>query len=153
MAIAEDWTTVLRRYLPAAFGLHLAWEVVQLPLYTIWSDPVSKQAFAVLHCTAGDLMIAGLSLLVALALAATPDWPRSGLRRVWVVLLILGVGYTIYSEWMNVNVRGNWAYAPAMPTLPGIGTGLVPLLQWIVVPTATLWAAACTPPWRPTRSA
>lgn len=107
---ATDWVTALRWYLLASLVLHLVWEVVQLPLYTIWSEPLPTQAFAVLHCTAGDLMIAGLSLLAALALVATPDWPRSELRRVWLLLLVFGVGYTIYSEWMNVDVRGNWAY-------------------------------------------
>ena len=81
------------------------------------------------------------------------DLKLFGMISAVMVALVLGVGYTIYSEWMNVNVRGNWAYAPAMPTLPGIGTGLFPLLQWIVVPTTTLWVAVGTPPWRSTRSA
>lgn len=145
---ATDWATALRRYLLASVVLHLAWEIAQLPLYTIWAAPLPSQGFAVLHCTLGDLMIAGLSLLAALSLIATPDWPRSGSWKVWGLLLVIAVGYTIYSEWMNVNVRGNWAYAPAMPTLPLIGTGLSPLLQWLVVPTITLWLAVGSPPWR-----
>ena len=148
-----DWATALRRYVLASLVLHLVWEVVQLPLYTIWLEPLSSQAFAVLHCTVGDLMIAGLSLLAAHALIATADWPRSELRRVWLLLLVFGVGYTIYSEWMNVNVRSNWTYAPTMPTLPLIGTGLSPLLQWIFVPTVALWFAVTGPPWQPGRSA
>jgi hypothetical protein len=142
------WITALRRYLLAAFGLHLGWEVLQLPLYTIWAEPVPSQAFAVLHCTLGDLMIAGLSMLAGLTLVASSDWPRSGSGSLWTLLLVIGVGYTIYSEWMNVNVRGNWAYAPEMPTLPVIGTGLSPLLQWFVVPTFSLWFAVAAVPWR-----
>jgi hypothetical protein len=145
---ATDWAKALRRYLVASFGLHLVWEVLQLPLYTIWTETIARQAFAVLHCTLGDLMIAGLSLLAALALLATPEWSRSATRTVWLLLLAFGVGYTTYSEWMNVNVRGSWAYAPAMPTLPVIGTGLSPLLQWVFVPTAALWLAVGSPPWR-----
>lgn len=140
-------SVVLRRYLAASVVLHLAWEVVQLPLYTILSDPISKRAFAVLHCTIGDLMIAGLALLLALALAARVDWPRDGARTVWLLLLFVGAGYTIYSEWLNVNVRGSWAYAPLMPTLPILGTGLSPLLQWIVIPTAALGFAIGRAPW------
>ncbi len=54
-----DWIRALRRYLVASAGLHLVWEVAQLPLYTIWSTGTLKQqAFAVLHCTIGDVMIA-----------------------------------------------------------------------------------------------
>lgn len=142
------WPDALRRYILASGALHLVWEIVQLPLYTIWSEPVGKQAFAVLHCTIGDLMIAGLSLLAALAIAGRSDWPRSGSRQVWLLLVVIGAGYTVYSEWLNVNVRGSWAYSSWMPTLPLLGTGLAPLLQWLVVPTLTLRIATARSPWR-----
>jgi hypothetical protein len=143
-----DWPVVLRRYLAASAALHLAWETIQLPLYTIRTEPIAKQASAVLHCTLGDLMIAGLTLLTALAAIGTPGWPRSGTRAVWLLLLILGAGYTIYSEWLNISVRGSWAYTPLMPTLPLIGTGVAPLLQWIIVPTLVLRFAIGRWPWK-----
>ncbi len=141
------WPAALRRYIVASAALHLAWEMAQLPLYTIWSEPLGKRAFAVLHCTIGDLMIAGLSLLAALALVGRSDWPRTESRSVWFLVVAIGVGYTVYSEWLNVNVRGSWAYAPMMPTLPVIGTGLAPLLQWLVVPTLALRFAIGRLPW------
>ncbi len=43
------------------------------------------------------------------------------------------VGYTVFSEWLNVRVRRSWAYAELMPVLPVVGTGLSPLLQRIVI--------------------
>lgn len=56
-------------YLPWLAALSLAWEVAQLPLYTILTDASAGYiAFAVAHCTAGDLMIG--SAAVALALIA-----------------------------------------------------------------------------------
>ena len=142
-----DWPVALRRYLVGSAILHLIWEVIQLPLYTIWSEPIAKQAFAVLHCTVGDVMIAALTLLTALAVLAPSGWPRSGTRTVWLLLLILGLGYTVYSEWLNVSVRRSWTYAPLMPTLPLIGTGLSPLLQWIIVPTLVIRMAVARWPW------
>jgi len=144
----HDWPGALRRYILASAALHLAWEIVQLPLYSIWSEPIPKRAFAVVHCTLGDLMIAGLTLLTALAMFGTSNWPRSGTRAVWLLLLVLGVGYTVYSEWLNVSVRGSWSYAEMMPVIPILGTGLTPLLQWLVVPTAALWIAGGRSPWR-----
>ena len=48
--------------------------------------------------------------------------------------IVLGIGYTIFSEWLNVEVRRSWAYSSAMPVLPWLGTGLAPVLQWIFVP-------------------
>ena len=144
------WPSVLRRYIGASAALHLIWEIAQQPLYTIWSAPLSSRALAVLHCTIGDLMIASLSLLAALAIVDRPDWPRTGLRSVWLLLFVIGAGYTVYSEWFNVNVRGSWAYGPLMPTLPLLGTGFTPLLQWLVVPSLTLRIAARHSPWRTT---
>lgn len=143
----DNWQSALRRYLLASGVLHLVWEIAQLPLYTIWSAPIRTQAFAVLHCTIGDLMIAGLSLLAALALVDRAQWPRVGARSVWLLLLVFGAGYTVYSEWLNVSVRGSWAYALVMPVLPILGTGLAPLLQWLIVPTLTLRIAIGRWPW------
>ena len=61
--------------------------------------------------------------------------------------------YAIFSERLNVEVRGAWSYASAMPKLLWIGTGLAPVTQWIVVPTVTLAflrqkAPASFSPWR-----
>lgn len=136
-----DWHGALRRYILASLALHLAWEIAQLPLYTLWSEPLAKRAFALLHCTLGDAMIAGLSLMVALALFAPPSWPSEGARRIFVVTLLLGIAYTIFSEWLNVSVRGSWAYSELMPVIPIMGTGLTPLLQWLLIPAVAQWLA------------
>ncbi|MBN9263242.1 MAG: hypothetical protein J0I75_01520 [Hyphomicrobium sp.] len=149
---SPNWHLALRRYILASGALHFVWEIAQLPLYTIWTEPIGRKAFAVLHCTVGDLMIAGISLLLTLAVIGKADWPRSGSRPVWQVLIFLGAGYTIYSEWLNVNVRGSWAYSSLMPTLPVIGTGLAPLLQWLLVPTAATGIAVGRAPWSDERN-
>ena len=85
--------------------------------------------------------------MTAFALAGRPTWPGTGALRVHAVSLAVGVGYTIYSEWLNVSVRGSWAYSELMPTIPFLGTGLAPLLQWLVIPTLALWFAICRAPW------
>jgi hypothetical protein len=139
----------LRRYLASSLALNLAWEVAQLPFFTLWrTGTLQQQAFAIVHCTIGDLMIAGLSLLVAMAVLPNGQTQRSAMHPVGLLTLVLGVGYTIYSEWINVSVRGAWAYSDLMPIVPVIGTGLAPLLQWFVVPTLVLWFAVSGAPWR-----
>ncbi len=145
---ARPWPRALRRYLGVSIAAHLTWEILQLPNYTLWSTGTRQElAFAVLHCTIGDAMIAGLSLLVALALFARTEWPATGVARVYAACLVFGVGYTIYSEWLNTSVRRSWIYSDLMPIVPVIGTGLTPLLQWLVVPTLALWLAIGHPPW------
>jgi len=142
-AESDGWIGGLRRYLLASAGLHLVWEIVQLPLYSLWkTGTLREQAFAVLHCTGGDILIAGSSLLTALALVGRPGWPSGFFGRVTGLTLMIGIGYTIYSEWLNTAVRLSWTYSELMPVVPWIGTGLSPLLQWVVVPTLALWAAS-----------
>jgi hypothetical protein len=143
-----DWLQSLRRYLGVSIVANLVWEILQLPLYTLWATGTRReQAFAVLHCTIGDAMIAGLSLLAALALFARAAWPRAGVARVYAGSLAFGVVYTIFSEWLNTSVRGSWTYSDLMPVVPVIGTGLAPLLQWFVVPTLAQWIAVGRAPW------
>jgi hypothetical protein len=133
------WPQVLRRYLIISAGFHLTWEFAQLPLYTIWATGTrNENLFAFVHCTAGDVAIAGLSLLGSLVALALPAWPALSLRRVYLVTIVTGVAYTIYSEWLNTTVRQNWAYSEWMPVLPATGTGLSPLMQWIVADAGAL---------------
>lgn len=139
---SASWLAVLRRYFAFAIPAHLAWEVAQLPLYTIWSaDPPGKIAFAVVHCTGGDALITTPSLLAALLLCGNQRWPDERYIAVAAPAVIAGVAYTIFSEWHNTEVRNSWAYSSLMPTLRAIGTGLSPLLQWFVIPIAAFWWA------------
>ena len=129
-------------YLAVSAVLNLLWEVVQLPLYTIWRTGTAGEIiFAVVHCTGGDMIIAATSLAVALLLVGNRNWPGEQRRPVFAVTLIIGIALTIYLEWLNTTVRQSWAYSDLMPTLPVLGTGLAPLLQWVVVPILALCAA------------
>lgn len=131
----RHWLGALRIYLGFTIAFHLIWEVAQLPLYTIWRTGSQKEiAFAVFHCTVGDLIIATLSLVAALVCFGGPAWPRERFIPVMAATLATGIGYTVFSEWLNTAVRKTWAYSAIMPTLPPLGTGLAPLLQWVVVP-------------------
>ena len=125
-------------YLTMSAFAHLAWEVLQLPLYTIWNTgTLREKAFAVAHCTAGDVLIATSCLAVALIITRAREWPRAKYFAVAIVAIVLGVLYTAFSEWLNVSIRGSWAYSEWMPVirLGTIRIGLSPLLQWMVVPT------------------
>lgn len=137
-----DWLGALRRYLIAVALGNLAWEVAQLPLYTIWYEgSTSEILFAAFHCTGGDLLIASMAVLAALLLAGDRRWPNARFRSVAVIAILGGLAYTLFSEWLNTEIRGSWAYAELMPQLPLIGTGVSPFAQWLVVPLAAFWWA------------
>lgn len=117
--------------------LHLIWEIAQLPLYTIYEEgDLSAIAFAVGHCTVGDVLISASIYLVAVLVSRSGRWPieRPGLGL--SAAIPAGMAYTAFSEWLNVSVRGSWEYSPAMPQV--LGMGLSPLFQWLVVPGVAL---------------
>ncbi len=68
-------------------------------------------------------------------------WPVQRFVPVAVLAITFGVLYTVFNEWLNVDMRGSWAYSDHMPIVPPLGTGLSPLLQWIVVPVIGFWWA------------
>ena len=116
-----------------AFVLNLAWEIAQVGLYTIWNTADGMTiAWALLHCTLGDVTIAiALFALTGVALWRV-DWPVS---RPWTggAMIVIGaVAFTAWSEWYNVYRAGNWGYTASMPLIFGIG--LTPLLQWLLLP-------------------
>jgi hypothetical protein len=124
-------------YLAVIAGGSLAWETLHLPLYTLWQTGTrGEQAFAVFHCTGGDLLIASASLILALVVVGDRRWPAGHYWRVASTAILLGLAYTVFSEWLNVALRGTWTYSERMPVLPlfSFNLGLSPLFQWIIVP-------------------
>lgn len=135
-ATTAEQRRVAGRFLLAMAAGNLLWEIAQMPLYTIWlTGTGSEIAYAALHCTLGDILIAGTCLLLAILLFGRNGWPLRGFRRAALAMMAMALGYTVFSEWLNTQVLRSWAYADAMPRLPWLGTGLSPVLQWIVVPT------------------
>ena len=120
-----------------ALGLHLVWEIGQLPLYTVWQETSAwRMTLYVAHCTLGDGLVATLAYLAVALAWRQPDWPW---QRPWTggaMLVALGLGYTVFSEWYNVYRLASWGYEDAMPRILGIG--LMPLLQWLIVPIVML---------------
>ena len=134
---------IVFRYLPWLAALDLVWEMAQLPLYTLWKEASAPYlVFTVAHCTAGDVLIGAASLALALMLGREGPLASWRWRRVVGLMLLLGPGYTIFSEWLNTTLF-RWSYSDLMPTLElaGIRIGLSPLLQWLVIPPLALHLA------------
>ncbi len=90
-------------------------------------------------------------------LTASPAERQSGLAaahrgRVIALTVIFGLAYTLFSEWLNIEVRESWAYSDLMPVFPIIDAGLSPVLQWIVIPLAGFRFAMASRAGRRTRA-
>jgi uncharacterized membrane protein YciS (DUF1049 family) len=126
------------QYIVITALVNLIWEVLQLPLYTLWNEGTpSAIGFAVVHCTVGDLFIAALSLTASVILVGSKKWPAERFLPVALLAVTIGVSYTVFSEWNNTLVTRAWTYSSLMPTILGIG--LSPLAQWFIVPGFAFW--------------
>jgi hypothetical protein len=59
----------------------------------------------------------------------------------WQKVLFIAVGLvvTIALEIPDTRVLGRWHYAEAMPIVPGIRIGLLPVPQWLFLPPLVVW--------------
>lgn len=139
-----DWLPAMRRYLAVLAVGNLVWELAQMPLYTLWNTGSARDiVFAAIHCTGGDVLIGGAALVGSLVLFGTGTWPQSRSVAVAAPAIVMGLAYTVWSEYLN-TARAVWTYSALMPVLPGLGTGLAPLAQWLAVPGLAF--AAIRPP-------
>lgn len=123
-----------------SFLLHFVWEMWQIPLYEGMLEISHWEGVA--FCTraaAGDVLIALVAFWGAAAVSSDRLWLLSPDPIHWCTFLTTGVVITATVEFLSIDILGRWAYAETMPTVPIIGTGLSPVLQWLVLPPIVLW--------------
>jgi hypothetical protein len=119
-----------------SFTLNLIWETLQshLFLFNYW---LGSFALCMIYCASADvLIIAGLFGSVAL-LYNERYWFLKPTAQQITVLLVLSLIVNVSIEYVNVYVTKKWAYGSGMPTVFGIG--LLPALQWIIIPSLILF--------------
>ena len=121
-----------------SFFLNFFWEVVQTYFYTIRDSPFSAILYGWIHCTLGDVIITIGSFWLVSILSRNRRWFLRLNRLSFIGFIIVGVVYTLFSEWLNVHIFRSWGYNESMPIIPSIGVGLTPFLQWMIVPPAVI---------------
>ena len=123
-----------------AFLLNYPWEFLQVPFFA--GMATAPHWDAIRFCTRASLGDAGIALAAFWAVAVavrSRRWIRH--PRVGEVLgfVAVGVAITIVFEWLATGVLGRWAYADTMPVVPIIDVGILPLLQWTLLPPLIVW--------------
>jgi hypothetical protein len=117
-------------------ALHFTWEMLQAPAFVDFADGVWNGTVRCFVASVGDVLIASGSYGITALAFRRVAWP---LRPGWIApaatWIALGLIATIAFEGWAL-ARGRWAYAPQMPLVSGVG--LLPLLQWIVIPPLSL---------------
>ena len=125
-----------------ALLLNFPWEILQAPLYGGMAEASHAQAIqACLRATLGDVALMLFAYVAVAVCARSRHWILDPRRWQLGSFVAIGVSVTAAIEWLATRglwVTG-WAYLPAMPLVPGTGIGLVPLVQWLVLPLLTVW--------------
>lgn len=123
-----------------AFLLNLPWEFWQVPFYEgVASAPHWESTRMCTEAALGDAGMAVFAFWVVSVRVRTRSWVLKPARSEVIGFVAVGVLLTIVFEWLAASILGLWTYAGSMPTLPFLGTGLLPLLQWILLPPLILW--------------
>ena len=122
-----------------SFLLNLAWEIWQVPFFRGMADqPHWEGVKACTLATLGDAGIALAAFWVTAIFAKDRSWVLRPNRLKIAIFLGVGLVVTFLFEALATGMFQRWTYSDAMPRLP-VGTGLLPLLQWLVIPLLVLW--------------
>lgn len=123
-----------------ALMLHFPWEMLQAPLWVGMANVPHAQGVRACGVAAlGDVMIALLAYWSAAVVARSRRWLLDPSCRTLLVYIVVGLVLTIGYEFLATEILRRWEYASAQPRVPLLGTGLAPLVQWMVLPPLTLW--------------
>jgi hypothetical protein len=111
------------------------WEWMQSPFYKDFTDNLNAIVLFRLHCTLGDVIILFEIITILSFIKRTWKWIIDPKKIDYLLVTLMGVIYTLFSEYINVHVRQSWGYSELMPILPFIGAGLIPIMQWFILPT------------------
>lgn len=115
-----------------AFLLNFAWELSHCPLYKGCGYNFSHITFLALASLA-DAILAVLLYFSFALVYRNGMWAHSlTITRVFWLMVVGGTG-AVVSEMAHL-AAGNWVYTASMPLIPGIGVGVLPVLQFTVLP-------------------
>lgn len=122
-----------------AVMVNYAWEMAQAALY----NPMGSLARGLWRCFAaslGDGVLVVVIMVIGWLTFRRLNWFASPERTGYLLLLISGLAVGLTVEWIGLG-SGRWAYG-RMPLIPGLGVGVVPVVQMVVLPPVILRLAA-----------
>lgn len=125
-----------------AFLLNFPWELWQVPLFErMVAAPHWEAVQTCSRAAAGDAVIAVVAYWVVALVVRHRGWLVVPTTFRVLGFTACGLATTIAIErlalvglWMQ-----GWSYSPLMPVVPGLGVGLAPLVQWLVLPPLLVW--------------
>lgn len=118
-----------------SFLLNFLWEMWQMPFYEdLTLLPTMEVVRTCTQASFGDGIISLLAFWAAALMVRSRRWHVDRRISAFTVYMLAGVLITIVMEWLATGPLERWQYDATMPQLPWIGTGLLPLAQWLILP-------------------
>ena len=123
-----------------ALLLNYPWELIQAPLFEgMAGGPHWEAVRACTQAALGDAVIMLVAYWGVAVLRRSRAWIVAPRWRDLLLLSSIGVGITVVIELLALNGAWvtRWTYSALMPVIPGVGIGLIPVLQWVLLPPLT----------------
>ena len=125
-----------------AFLLNLPWELWQVPLFD-WmaAAPHWEAVKTCSRAAAGDAVIAVVAYWSVALVVRHRGWVVVPTTSTVLGFTACGLAITVAIERLALGGfwLQDWSYSPLMPVVPGLGVGLTPLAQWLVLPPLLIW--------------
>lgn len=123
-----------------SFLLHFVWEFVQVPVFAGMAEMAHWEAIKLcMSATFGDVGFALTAFWIASLAARSRNWLLRPQRLQILIFMGVGIALTVGFEYYYTNVSLRWTYSDAMSLVPPFGTGLSPLMQWLIIPPLVIW--------------
>jgi len=110
-----------------AFVLHVIWENMQAPLFQGYVSFIAHFPMCLVG-TVGDVAITLFVYFIVALLKNDFNWIATLNKKDIIILVVIGFLIAVGIEWRAL-LFGRWAYADAMPIIPYLKVGLLPILQ------------------------
>lgn len=123
--------------------INYPWERMQSQLY-VGTDGSSISSWLCSLASLGDGLLVLLIYAVGQVALRRRDWFEQPGVLGYAFMLAAGLVISLLVEWTIVSMAKWWTYTEQMPIVPGLGIGIVPLAQMLVLPPlvfriVTLW--------------
>ncbi len=123
-----------------AFILNFIWEMLQMPLFK--GMPINIQTFA--FCALASMADALMGVLIYICFSFIYKkvfWVQQlTFFRIAILVLVGGIG-AVLAE-LRYTALNTWAYNNVMPTIPFINAGIVPVLQFMILPAGIYYLSS-----------
>lgn len=123
--------------------LNFPWEFLQVPLFEGMAE--ARHWDGILICTRATVGDGFIVLIAYWAVAAAwrdRCWFKRPSARHLTAFTLVGLLITIVLEHLATrsdHPAWGWRYSELMPIVPGLGIGLTPFLQWLLIPPVVAW--------------